>query len=128
MSDWTPDSWALFLGSVGILVGIVSAGIVKIIGALRDVAVKVDKLEVKVDGRLTQLLERTASSSRAEGVDVGRGQMALPVSVPVPVQAPVTTIDPAHEQDDGTMVIGVPSNPTPPVLLVPVEDTRETEK
>lgn len=89
-----------------------------------EAVTKVNMLEVKIDGRLTQLLERTAIASRLEGVDVGRGQMAA-----IPVPTVTTVVDPAQIQEDGTLVVGVPNNPTPPVLLVPVEEQgKEKEK
>lgn len=118
MSGWSPEA---FGAVVVLIIGAITTGAVKIIGALKVVETKVDKLEVKVDGRLTQLLERTATASKAEGVDVGRGQMAA--AIPVPAAAP--SVEPSQVQPDGTMVIGLPV-PTPPVLLVPIEDKGHT--
>lgn len=127
MRGWSPETIALILGLLTTLsvalIGALATGAVRIINALKGVETKVDALEIKVDGRLTQLLERTASSSRAEGVVVGRGEMS---TVPIPqVTAPVEASQP---QADGTLVIGVPNNPTPAVLLLPVEDKGEKEK
>lgn len=120
MSSWSPQDWGVFFLSLISVVGAIAAAAVTVINALKGVSTKVDALEVKVDGRLTQLLERTATASKAEGVVVGRGEMA---TMPVPVVT--TAVDPTTVQEDGTMVIGVPNNPTPPVLLVPVDERKE---
>lgn len=84
---WTPTEWASFFGAVALLIGALAAAAVTVINALHGVSNKVDMLQVKVDGRLTQLLERTAVASRLEGVDVGRVQMGaipvLPITMPI---------------------------------------------
>lgn len=119
MAAWTPEQWGIFFGAVAVLVGAIATAAVTVINALRGVSAKVDALQIKVDGRLTQLLERTASASKGEGVEIGRGQMA---TVPIP---PVSaTVDPSQVQEDGTMVIGLPT-PVPPVLLVPINNGEE---
>lgn len=113
MRMWSPEQWALVLGGVTTIIAGISTAAVKIIIALKGVEHKVDALEVKVDGRLTQLLERTALASRAEGVTVGRGEVAGTPAAPEAPPAPV-----ALAGDE--LVIGIPI-PTPPILLVPVE-------
>ena len=122
MRGWSPEMVALVLGGITAVIGALATAAVKVIGALQGVETKVDKLEIKVDGRLSQLLAQTASSSRAEGVIVGRGEMA---TVPVPSVTP--TVEASQVQEDGTMVIGLPV-PTPPVLLVPVANGEKKEK
>lgn len=120
MGSWTPEQWAIFFAAIIGVIGAIAGSAVTVINALHGVSSKVDALEVKVDGRLTQLLERTAMASKAEGVVVGRGEMAA-VSVP----QVATAVEPSQVQEDGTLVIGVPNNPTPPVLLVPVKENEE---
>lgn len=108
MRSWA-EQWVMLLGAVTVTIPILVAGIVKIILALQGVSQKVDALEIKVDGRLTQLLERTATASRAQGVEAGRGEMVVPATSAAPV-----TVDEEH------LVVGIPV-PTPPILLLPVE-------
>lgn len=115
MREWA-QQWVIFLGAITVAIPILAAGIVKIILALQGVSEKVDKLEVKVDGRLSQLLERTASASRAQGVEAGRGEMIVPA----------TTATPAVIEEEH-LVVGIPT-PMPPVLLVPVEAPEEKKK
>ena len=114
MAAWDPTQWGVFFGAVAVLIGAIAAGAVTIINAMNGVSGKVDALEVKVDGRLTQLLERTASSSRAEGVVAGRGEVVQPGQAgPSPIAA-----------EGDHLVVPVPI-PTPPILILPVEKERE---
>lgn len=119
MGAWLPEQWGIFFLSLVSVIGAIVGGAVTVINALKGVGGKVDALEVKVDGRLSQLLERTASASKAEGVVVGRGEMAT-----IPVPAVAAAVNPSQVQEDGTLVIGLPI-PTPPVLLVPVDEAKK---
>lgn len=84
MRQWTVDQWISFIGALGIFVGAAAGAIataaVKIINALRGVENRVSALEVKVDGRLEELLARVASDERAKGVEAGRGEIVVPIA------------------------------------------------
>ena len=110
MGAWSPEQWGIFFGAVAVLIGALAGASVTVINAMNGVSSKVDALEVKVDGRLTQLLERTASSSRAEGVVAGRGEI---VQTGQPGPSPVNG-------DTDHLVVPIPV-PTPPILLLPIE-------
>jgi len=104
MEHWDVNQWVTLLGAVGILAGVLATAVVKVITALQKVAGKVDALEIKVDGRLTQLLERTAQTYRAAGIEAGRGEMIVPVPArdpallpahilaPIPIPLPVVVV------------------------------------
>ena len=53
MANWLPEQWAYFFGAIAVLMGSLAAASVTVINALRGVGAKVDRLEVKVDGRLS---------------------------------------------------------------------------
>lgn len=126
MHSWSPEQWTMFLGALGLVCGSVIAAMataaVKIIAAMQGVSGKVDALEIKVDGRLTQLLAQTAAASSAEGRELGRGEMIVPALLPVgaevkPVEVP---FDPNAEK----LVIALPE-PVPTVVLVPMPAKEE---
>ena len=124
MAGWSFNEWMVFV-TVGLvaLIGAIATAAVKIIGALQGVGIKVDAVETsvaavkgdvnllegKVDGRLTQLLERTAVASRAEGVDAGRGEVVVPISVPA-------------------QTVFLPSTPELPPELPPEQKKTKEEK
>ena len=96
MSHWSVESWVTLLGAMGVLSGVIATGVVKVITALQQVSGKVDALEIKVDGRLTQLLERTAGLAHAEGVEAGRGLTGIinPSTIhPIPIPLPVVVVE-----------------------------------
>lgn len=115
--NWTPET--VVIVSTAIITAI-TAGIVRIILALKDVSSQVQALEIKVDGRLTQLLERTAMASRSEGLEAGRGEMVVPV---VPARPRTPFVDPAKEH----LVVEIPV-PMPPVVLLPTEGKPAPEQ
>ena len=110
--QWSPE-WVII--AVTTVVGAMATAAVKIIGALKGVETKVDALEIKVDGRLTQLLARTEEASRAQGLAAGRGEMIVPSQRSL---APV--VGPDH------LIVEIPAEPPPIVLLPTKEKENET--
>lgn len=98
MKSWSAEQWVTFFGALGLFSSVVIAAIttaaVKIIGALQNVETKVNQLEVKVDGRLSQLLAARTIADTATGREQGRGEMIVQVPLPLPV----VLIDPPSEK------------------------------
>jgi hypothetical protein len=117
--NWGPSDWAGLASCI--------AAVAAVIAAWRGAKTnqKVDLLEVKVDGRLSQLLAQTQYASRAEGVVAGRAETSVPEVVAAPLLVPPSAM--AEADAKGAVVIGIPANPTPPMLLVPVNKEKEKE-
>ena len=128
MVHWTASDWALIMGAVGAVVTALTAALVSMIGAVRGVANKVDMLEVKVDGRLTQLLAQTAAASNAAGRELGRGETIVTSAPPVGAGAALGTgLVPSEVPFDASaskLVIGIPE-PVPTVVLVPMPEKKD---
>ncbi|MBA3758914.1 MAG: hypothetical protein H0X07_00105 [Gemmatimonadales bacterium] len=109
---------------VALLMGVLAAASVRTIAALKELAHRMETLQQVMDGRLSQLVALTAVSSEAIGVEKGRiAEIARVISNTLPVNDPLLPAMAHFERINGEdeLVIPVPANPTPTVVLVPTE-------
>lgn len=110
---------------IALLLGVLTAASMLTIAALKSMVRRLETLQAVLNGRLSQLVALTAVASEAIGAEKGRlAEIARVISKTLPVDEPTLAGTLAHFErtnGDDKLVIPIPANPTPTVILVPTE-------